>query len=150
MSSPSREQLLKTANLFIEAFNEFTPESVVRYRSPTCLHHLLPDTLKSPARTNDEYAKFIAAVQPVAQGFKLRIVEGTEPVVDEVSRKVVFHLKSHSNTTEGLYQNEYVWTLTISQDGTSVDDVVEFADSLYTHQWLPKLIKAAEEAAAKK
>ncbi|KAI0837004.1 hypothetical protein F5Y06DRAFT_272797 [Hypoxylon sp. FL0890] len=150
MSSPSREQLLKTANLFLEDFNEFTPESVLRHRSPTCLHRLLPATLKSPPQTNADYGNLIASLQPIMPAFKLRIVEGTEPVVDEVSRKVVLHLRSHANTTVGLYENEYVWTLTLSQDGASVDDVVEFADSLYTSDWLPKLNNAAKEAAAKK
>ncbi|KAI1409285.1 hypothetical protein F5Y13DRAFT_170567 [Hypoxylon sp. FL1857] len=150
MSSPSREQLLKTVNLFLEAFNEFTPESVVRYRSPTCLHRLLPDTLKRPPQTNTDYANFIAVLQPIMPDFKLRIVEGREPVVDEVSRRVVLHLKSHSDTAAGVYENEYVWILTLGQDGESIDDIVEFADSLYTSDWLPKLTKVAEEAAAKK
>ncbi|OTA52270.1 hypothetical protein K449DRAFT_391481 [Hypoxylon sp. EC38] len=150
MSPPSRDQLLKTANLFLEAFNEFTPESVVRHRSPACLHRLLPDTLRSPPQTNADHASFIGALRPIMPVFKLQIVEGTEPIVDDVSRKVVLHLKSHSSTVVGLYENEYVWTLTLSQDGTSVDDVAEFADSLYTTEWLPKLKKAAEEAAAKK
>lgn len=81
--------------------------------------------------------------------FRLRLVDGVEPAVDEASRKVTLHLKSHSQTPVGLYENEYVWVLTLSQDGKSVDDVLEFADSLYTAEWLPKIKKAAEEAAKK-
>ncbi|KAI1474295.1 hypothetical protein F4774DRAFT_401250 [Daldinia eschscholtzii] len=149
MSSPLREQLLQTTKLFIEAFNEFTPESVVRYRSPGCKHKIVPDTLKSAPQSNDEYAALIAAMGTVMPEFKLRFVDGGEPVVDEVNRKVVLHLKSRSETAVGLYENEYVWILTLSEDGKLIDDIVEFADSLYTNEQLPKLRKAIEEAAKK-
>ncbi|KAF3059433.1 putative dihydroxyacetone synthase protein [Daldinia childiae] len=149
MSSPSRGQLLGTVKLFIEAFNEFTPESVVRYRSPTCMHRLVPATLNSPPQSNTEYAGLIAALTTVMPTFHLRIVDGGEPVVDEVTRKVVLHLKSRSDTAVGLYENEYIWILTLSKDGKLVDDILEFADSLYTSDQLPKLKKAVEDAAKK-
>ncbi|KAL7621037.1 hypothetical protein AAE478_008349 [Parahypoxylon ruwenzoriense] len=144
MSSPSREQLLQTTNLFLEAFNEFTPESVVRYRSPSCTHRIFPTILNSPTQTNADFANFVSALRPVMPALQFRLVG--EPVVDEVARKVVLHLKSRSDTSVGLYQNEYVWILTFSQDGTSVDDMSEFVDSLYTSEWVPKLVKASEEA----
>ncbi|KAI2616919.1 hypothetical protein GGS26DRAFT_577651 [Hypomontagnella submonticulosa] len=149
MSPPSREQLLQTTRLFLDAFNEFTPEGVVRHRSPTCTHRLLPATLNSPTQSNADYANLVASLQPIMPVFRLRLVDGVEPAVDEASRKVTLHLKSHSQTPVGLYENEYVWVLTLSQDGKSVDDVLEFADSLYTAEWLPKIKKAAEEAAKK-
>ncbi|KAI0382422.1 hypothetical protein F5Y04DRAFT_252636 [Hypomontagnella monticulosa] len=149
MSSPSREQLLQTTKLFLDAFNEFTPEGVVRHCSPTCTHRLLPATLKTPTQTNAEYSNLIASIREIMPDFKIGLVDGVEPAVDEVSRKVTLHLKSHSKTPVGVYQNEYVWVLTISQDGKSVDDILEFADSLYTSEMIPKLQKAAVEAAKK-
>ncbi|KAI2463701.1 hypothetical protein F4781DRAFT_108250 [Annulohypoxylon bovei var. microspora] len=147
--APSREQLLKTTNLFLEAFNEFTPDSVVRFRSSSCRQRLLPATLKSPPQNNAEYAKLVSALQPLIPSFRISVVEGEEPAVDEVTRKVTLHLKSHSDTTIGLYQNESIWIITFNQDGTEIDDILEFADSLYTNEWLPKLVKAAGEAAKK-
>ncbi|KAI0122039.1 hypothetical protein F4814DRAFT_197194 [Daldinia grandis] len=149
MSPPSREQLLETVRLFIEAFNEFTPESVVRYRSPTCTHRLVPATLNSPPQSNAEYANLISVLTTIMPTFHLRFVDGGEPVVDEVARKAVLHLKSRSNTAVGLYENEYVWILTLSKDGKLVDDILEFADSLYTSDQLPKLKRAVEDAAKK-
>ncbi|KAI4858917.1 hypothetical protein F4820DRAFT_193904 [Hypoxylon rubiginosum] len=146
--SPSREQLLETTNLFIEGLNEFTPESVVRVRSPACTHRLLPATLKAAApQTNAEYAGLVGQLGAVMPAFQLRIAEGSNPLVDEVARKVTLHTKSRSETTLGLYENEYIWILTMSEDGKTIDDVLEFADSLYTSGWLPKLGKAAAEAA---
>ncbi|KAI1397105.1 hypothetical protein F4819DRAFT_473174 [Hypoxylon fuscum] len=147
MSPPSRDQLLQTTKLFLEAFNEFTAESVVRYRSPSCIQHILPTTLKIPQQTNAEYASFVDTLKTFMPGFKIQLVDGEEPVVDDVARKVVLHLKSRSETKAGLYQNEYMWILTLSQDGKSVDDVLEFADSLYTSEWLPKFQNAGAEGA---
>ncbi|KAI1778453.1 hypothetical protein F4818DRAFT_406124 [Hypoxylon cercidicola] len=147
--APSREQLLQTTKLFLEGLNEFTPESVVQNRSPTCTHRILPATLKSPPTTNDEYAGFVGLLRAVMPDFQMKIVQGEEPVVDEGVRKVTVHTKSRSDTTIGLYENEYIWVLTMSEDGTMVDDVLEFADSLYTSEWLPKLSKAATEAVKK-
>ncbi|KAI1099025.1 hypothetical protein F4804DRAFT_323142 [Jackrogersella minutella] len=150
MSSPLREQIIKTTNLFLEAFNEFTPESVVRYRSPDCRQRLLPATMKSPPQTNAEYAALVGTLQPIVAEFKMRIAEGEEPIVDEVSRKVSMHLKSYSETTVGLYENEYVVILTLSEDGKSIVDIIEFVDSSYTIEWMPRFTAAAQEAAKKK
>ncbi|KAI1078893.1 hypothetical protein F5B20DRAFT_546579 [Whalleya microplaca] len=151
MSPPSRAQLLQTTHLFIEAFNEFTPESVVRHRSASCIHRLLPATLHAPPRSNAEYAALVGALGPVMDGFTLRFVDGqglAEPVIDEAARRAVMYLKSHARTPLGVYENEYVWVLGLSEDGRSVDQVFEFADSKYTEEWLPKLMKAVEESKA--
>ncbi|XXH04112.1 hypothetical protein Hte_010524 [Hypoxylon texense] len=148
--APSREQLLETTKLFIDGMSEFTPESVVRVCSPNCTHRLLPATLKAaPSSTNAEYAGFVGLLGAAMPAFHLRVAEGHEPVVDEAARRVSVYAKSRSETAVGLYENEYVWVLTMSEDGTEVDDVFEFPDSLYTNEWLPKLVKAAEEATKK-
>ncbi|KAI1376829.1 hypothetical protein F4677DRAFT_418151 [Hypoxylon crocopeplum] len=146
MQHPSRDQLLQTAKSFLESFNDFTPESVVRYSSPTCTYRILPAILKSPPQTNAELVCFIKELKAIAPAFELRLIDGEVPVIDVVTRKVVMHLKSRSETTVGLYENEYIWVLTLSEDGKSVDDLLEFVDSLYTQEWLPKLRKAGAEA----
>ncbi|KAI0886734.1 uncharacterized protein GGS22DRAFT_186807 [Annulohypoxylon maeteangense] len=148
--APSREQLLKTSNLFLEAFNGFTPESVVKFRSAKCSWRLLPDTLETPAQNNAEYAKLIGHLQGLMPKFRVYMVDGFEPAIDVVTRKVTLHLKSYSETKVGLYQNEYVWVMTFNEDGTEIDEIFEFADSLYTKEWLPRLKTAAEEFAKNK
>ncbi|KAI1385517.1 uncharacterized protein F4822DRAFT_346057 [Hypoxylon trugodes] len=150
MSPLTREQLLKATDVFLEAFNEFTPESVVRHRSPSCLHRECPATLKTPPQTNTDWVNFVNLMRPIVRTFHIGLVEGEEPLIDDVSRKVAMHLKSRAETTAGLYENEYIWIFTVSEDGSCIDDILEFADSLYTSEWIPKLVKVAEEAAAAK
>lgn len=52
-----------------------------------------------------------------------------ETVVDVEKRKVVLHVKTSANSPVGEYKNEYLWTLTMSEDGKLIEDIVEFADS---------------------
>lgn len=56
-------------------------------------------------------------------------VDDTEPVIDEQNRRVVLYVKSKADTLVGVYENSYVWDLKISEDGTKVDYILEFADS---------------------
>ncbi|KAI2619260.1 hypothetical protein GGR54DRAFT_136297 [Hypoxylon sp. NC1633] len=147
--SPIRDQMLETTKQFLDGYTDMTGESVTRIRSPTCTHRLLPATLKSAPTRNAEYGALVDLLRPVMPGFRMQLVDGTQPMIDEVARKVVLHATSRSETTVGLYENEYVWILTLSEDAKSVDDVVEFADSLYTSEWMQKLTTAAQEAGRK-
>ncbi len=140
-----REQLLSTAEAFLASFNEFTPESVVARRSASCRHHLLPTSLGAPPRGNAEYAAFVRALRAAMPWFAMRLWEGRAPVVDEAGRTVVMHLRSRAETDVGVYENEYVWTLRLGDDGTEIEEIVEFADSQYTAEWIPKLLKAVED-----
>lgn len=143
--SPLRDQMLQTARLFISSFNEFTVDSVVAHRSPTCLHRLRPGTLNSPPKTNAEYSEWVRNLMAVMRGFKLHLQDGHEPAIDEVSRKVTLPLRSTCETDLGEYQNEYIWILTLNEEGTAIDDIIEFADSAYTLEWIQKLQAAAQQ-----
>ena len=139
-----RAQILETAHSFITSFNEFTPESVVRHRSPTCLHRLRPGSLDAPPRTNAEYSAWVVNLQTVMRGFKLHLIDGYEPMVDDSSRQVVLYLRSTCDTDLGQYENEYIWILKLNEGGTAIDDIVEFADSAYTLEWIRKLQEAVQ------
>ena len=60
-----------------------------------------------------------------------QIVDDKETVVDVEMRKVVIHVKSSANSTVGNYKNEYLWTLTMSEDGKMIENIVEFTDLAY-------------------
>ena len=138
--SLKRKQLLESAYLFLENHDKFTPESVIADRTSSCTHTLLPSSIPVGPRNNSEYSAFIADMKQVMHNFKLHIVPGTEPVVDEVTRRVTLQLTSHSETNIGLYANEYIWILKFSEDGKQIEKIVEFADSAYTLNMLPKLL----------
>jgi hypothetical protein len=80
----------------------------------------------------------------VMRGFKLHLQKDHDPIVDEAARKVVLYLRSTCKTDLGEYTNEYIWILTLDGNGTAIDEVLEFADSAYTLEWIWKLQEAAE------
>ncbi|KAJ2970630.1 hypothetical protein NQ176_g8100 [Zarea fungicola] len=129
-----REQLLQTANAFITSFNEFTAESVIAHRSPTCLHHILPSTVKAAPQTNAEYSAYIQGLKSVMRNFTLHHREGQPPIVDEVARQVVL---------------EYMCVLTLNEDGTMIDKIVQSVDSAYVADRVKALKEAAHSKLAK-
>lgn len=78
---------------------------------------------------------------PVIRDFRLKIVDTTPLVVDVEARRVMMHLTSTAETDVGPYNNEYIFLISISEDGEKVDEIVEFLDSLYTAEFVGKLAK---------
>ncbi|KAL6831451.1 hypothetical protein J3E69DRAFT_354320 [Trichoderma sp. SZMC 28015] len=143
--SDLRSRMMELAISFLNAFNEFTTESVVRYRSENCMHRLLPKSLDAPPRTNSEYSAWVGNLKNVMSGFKLSFMDGYEPIIDDKSRHITLHVKSTCETVLGEYQNEYVWIMKVDETGQEIVDIMEFADSAYTIEWIQKLQNAIEK-----
>jgi ketosteroid isomerase-like protein len=86
-----------------------------------------------------EFATLLETVIPIFRDFKLSVEDDKDTIVDVEARKVVLHLRSSAKTTAGPYKNQYIFILTISEDGEKVDGVMEFLDSKYTAQFLIRL-----------
>lgn len=142
---PLYEQCLKTALAFIESFRDPSPGSVVEHRGPRCLHRLRPESLDSVPMTNAQYSVWVQNLLPVVRNFQLHLHEDHLPMIDSSQRKVTLYLRSTGDTDFGKYSNEYIWILTLNDCGDVVDDVIEFADSKLTSDWIPNLTKAAED-----
>ncbi len=137
--SVTRTTLLQTASLFIANYNKWTVSSLLSLRSPVCIHRTGPASSAAPARNNSEFAAFVTPILPVFRNFTLTVIDEEETVIDVEKRKVVLHLRSRADTKVGLYQNEYYFTLTMSEDGKLVDEIVEFLDSGYTAEFVRRL-----------
>ncbi|KAM0249348.1 hypothetical protein ACHAQJ_009109 [Trichoderma viride] len=140
---PSRSQLLSTANAFISAYNKWTVSDILSIRSPTCIHRVIPG--KRPDRNNAEFGAFFEGILPSLRNFRLHEVAASPFVVDVEARRVMMHLTSTAETDIGPYNNEYIFWLTISEDGEKVDEIVEFLDSFYTAGFLERLAKETGE-----
>lgn len=133
--SPLREQLLATTANFLRAMNEFTPESVVQHRRADCTQTILPASLRVAQRGLAAYADFMRGFMPLMRNFAVDYAPGAGPLVDEAARKTVLHLRSRADTDLGPYANEYILILSMTDDGTELVDVMEFADSLYSQEF---------------
>ncbi|KAJ2982514.1 hypothetical protein NQ176_g1336 [Zarea fungicola] len=134
-----RSVLLNTASSFLKAYNKWTVEDVLSVRSPTCIHYTLPKSTGNPPRNNNDFAAMLEQVIPVFRNFRLTVIENSHTVVDTELGKVTLHLRSMAETDVGPYENEYIFTLKISEDGKMVDEIVEFLDSQYTADIVAKL-----------
>ncbi|KAG4429039.1 hypothetical protein IFR05_015482 [Cadophora sp. M221] len=129
----SRPRLLQTASAFITSYNTWSIDTILSIRSPSCIHHTLPASLNVPSRTNAEYATFLEPMLPIFRGVEFAIINSEkETVVDVAAGKVVLHCRNSADTDAGKYENEYVFILTMSEDGTLLDEIVEFIDAAYT------------------
>ncbi|KAF3067012.1 Isomerase trt14 [Trichoderma lentiforme] len=142
--APSRSQLINTANAFIEAYNQWTVSSVLSIRSPSCTHRILPGN--RPARTRAEFGEFLERTIPVIRNFRLHAVDTSPWIVDVEARRVTMHLKSTGESDIGAYNNEYIFIITISEDGEKVDGIIEFLDSLYSSEFVGSLAKQTGQA----
>lgn len=142
--SLSRSDLIRTANSFLSAYNKWTVSDILSPRSPSCIHRVLPGN--RPARNNAEFGTFFEGIIPKFRNFRFKFVDTTPLVVDVETRRVVMHLTSTADTDIGPYNNEYIFVLTISEDGEKVDEIVEFLDTQYTAEFVGKLSEKTGEA----
>ncbi|KIW21519.1 hypothetical protein PV08_02099 [Exophiala spinifera] len=147
--SPLRDQLLKTAQGYLDGLNDPGPDAagVIALRTPDCTQRILPQNLEQPLHTNQTYQEFMAT------GAKLMVsmpkfAFNSEPVVDEYARKVVLHMRGKGESPSGPYNNEYFIILSTTEDGTQIKEVVEFLDSQAFTSLVETFRKLAQESAA--
>ena len=71
--------------------------------------------------------------------------EITDAVVDEAKRKVALYLHAKATADAGEYENEYIITLTMTEDGTKVQDQYDFIDSHRMIEWIGKMGQYAKD-----
>lgn len=143
-TTPTRDQLLNTAHGFLSAYNQWTVQAIMSIRSPICIHYTLPASLRVPPRPNDEYAAFMEPMLAVFRSVHFSMVADDDAVVDVERRQVVLHCRNRADTDAGEYANEYMFSLTISEDGTKIDRIVEFIDAAYTAEFKARITSARE------
>src|SRR5262249_46918472 len=116
-SKELRATLKKTATDFIDCCNKFTVDAVLSLRTDTCTHTHLPTSLGIPTYNKAEYGAFYGQYAGMMKDCSCRILDDKEIVVDVESRKVVMRVQTKGNTPLGEYENEYMWILTMTEDG---------------------------------
>lgn len=66
------EKQIATAKEFVNGYNEWTAEGLLRARSDDCVHAVLPVSMNRPPRTNAEYKLFFGNLEPLMKEFKVR------------------------------------------------------------------------------
>lgn len=130
-----RDQMFQTAHAYKTAHNEKDPDAISALCDPTCMHRIGLISIKNPVRNNDEYVAFNAAVFKRMHTYHAQTMD---IVVNKASWKVVMYLQAKGTADAGEYENEYVITLTITEDGKKVADQYVFIDSQTILNWIAK------------
>src|SRR5262245_22154626 len=138
-SQELRVTLKKTATVYNDCCNKGTVDAILSLRTDTCKHTHLPSSLGVPTYNKADYGTFFGRFVGLMNDRSSRIADDKEMVVDVESRKVVMHTKVKANTPVGEYENEYMWILTMTEDGKMIEDIIEFCDSAKVVELMKKL-----------
>lgn len=129
-------QQRQVADKLVAAFNSMDIATIMSLRSPTCMRHLLPKSMKLPPQDNATYEKSLSSLTTVFQNFHLDVHD----VIEDVdARKVVMWLSARADTAAGEYVNEYMWVLDFDEKGEKIVGVKEFVDTVMQRDFWPKL-----------
>jgi hypothetical protein len=114
-------------------------ESLLSIRSTNCVHTVAPASYGLPPSTNERFSAMFPAIHSQLKDYHIDLVKGSEPIIDVEKRTVSMHLKGSAVSKLGPYNNEYIMTITVTEDGEKVERILEFLDSGYTRDYFAKL-----------
>ncbi|THU82251.1 hypothetical protein K435DRAFT_691943, partial [Dendrothele bispora CBS 962.96] len=110
------ETLKATAAAMISGYNTWDLEAILSdsWRSPSCIHQVLPLSLERPLMDNAQYRQYFGAFMSAFRNFAVTV---KDTIVDEKQRKVWMWASSIAETDIGPYKNEYVLILNCDEQG---------------------------------
>ncbi|THV00916.1 hypothetical protein K435DRAFT_638482, partial [Dendrothele bispora CBS 962.96] len=137
---PTEANLKATAQAMISACNSWDIANILpsTWRSPSCIHQILPVSLSRPPMSNVQYEEFFSSIIPGLRNFCVSINDEIGVLVDARERKICMWAKGEAETDVGEYKNEYVFMLKVDEDG-KVIWIGEFVDSWNSVVFVPKL-----------
>lgn len=124
-----REQLIATAMKFLEVQSDWEYDQIMTVRTPTCT-----GTIMSPSRRtfrpSDKLEWAVKVHKEIFKTLKFRLIEENDMVIDEAARKVMMRVRGEAETCVGPYANEWIFILTMTDDGKLVTDVKNMLDTV--------------------
>jgi hypothetical protein len=138
MAAPTRDRLIQTVVDHLEQFNKWTSDSVLKGRTTDAVHEYRPASIQGGGElNNDALRAMLDHMRTFVPEFKF--VKHEVAMVDVERRKVMLYLWSRAPTKIGVYENSYVWDVTLSEDGKEIKRTIETMDSDYANAFMSKL-----------
>lgn len=132
----SRDKLPATAVEYTKAHERMDIPGFMKMCTPDCRHRHAPASVPMPDMDNSQYEAMHHQVFPQFQSYEAEILDS---VTDTTACKVVLFLNASAETNVGPYRNEYIITLTMTEDGKQVMDEHGFIDSHTMIEWTKKM-----------
>lgn len=145
MMTSLREQLLKTANTYIEAHKNRDVDTLRSIYSPACEHRSYPKPVQPifPDVSTDDYLVGVADLFKIWHSFECH--QFSEAIVDEEARKIVLFIEGKGEADVGTYLNEYIVVLKMNQAGTLIEERLQFFDSQGLLAWVARMGQQARD-----
>jgi ketosteroid isomerase-like protein len=145
-----------SAKAFFDGYKAWNIDAILAYRTPDCLHQVLPASLNRTAQTNADVTAYFKRIENTFANFTVRHLPlpmtrkrltWSQPTVinevhDTTQHFAIVHAKSTAMTKIGQYTNEYALTFRFTDDGKKVKHIEEFIDSKYTLDFNARLAAA--------
>ncbi|KXT00855.1 hypothetical protein AC578_961 [Pseudocercospora eumusae] len=135
----------KTTEAFLYSWNGdwiHSGEKNLATRAPECRHIMMPATVASAPRSNEEWATYFKNVAP-------SITQGNMTIHDYLAvpeeRRAVCRSSMSATSPAGPFNNEYVWFLTFNESGNKITLIEEFLDSKATSDLRERLRELREQ-----
>lgn len=120
--------MLSTATRWLKAHDDDDHDTIAALRTSDARYYEGPKSLGAPVRNNDEWDIYFPTTKKLFSKYGLTI---NESFVDEEKCKVIFNLTANAVTTDGIdYNNDYIFILTMTDDGQLVREYWAYVDSL--------------------
>ncbi|KAF4551472.1 Hypothetical protein D9617_13g099720 [Elsinoe fawcettii] len=138
MGQPTRERLVQTVVDHLKEFNKWTSDSVLKGRTSDAIHEYRPASINAGGELSNEALRAVLDnMRTMVPDFKF--VRHEAVMVDVEICKVMLYLWSRAPTKIGVYENTYVWDVTLSPDGTEIERTIETMDGDYANAFMSKL-----------
>ncbi|CAJ2509137.1 Uu.00g141630.m01.CDS01 [Anthostomella pinea] len=134
-----RDQLIHTTKFFQQAHidKKVTGEnSITSLTTPDFIARTFPSSLKAPVQNQAEYVHFTEWSFTLFDRY--HATEG-DMVVDEAKRMVVSYMDADAEGPAGMYNNEHVQKIKLTDDGKQVKGFDLFMDGQAMMEWMGKL-----------
>ncbi|KAF2656681.1 hypothetical protein K491DRAFT_596438 [Lophiostoma macrostomum CBS 122681] len=132
---PSQQR--QTVDALVEAFNRLDTDAIIAFRTPTCVRHFLPSSLKLPSQSNEAYLANLNSMKTLFTSFAITV---NDTIEDLEKKKIVVFVSAKGDTPVGEYNNEYVWNIGFDESGEKISEWTEYVDAGMARDFYPKLM----------
>lgn len=133
--------MLETGLAFVANLNALPQgnENFLRGRTADAMHALVPASLGLTPLDNAAQVANLDYLFPGLESFNVQTIGENPFIIDEVSKRIVVHANVTGQSAVGSYANEFIFTITTTDDGKKVKYSKEFVDSVLGLEYLEKL-----------
>lgn len=141
-----RDQLHATALKFLEVQSCLDADRMTSLRTSTCRSTGMAPSRKS-SKTCDQLKPLLEDYRRVFKDVKYSLLEENDMAIDEHARKVTMRVRGQFETCVGPWANDFVFILTMTEDGKLLADIKSFPDTAALEELETRVLQSLQAPA---